>query len=949
MSPRLALFLLGPPKLELDHSPVTADRRKVLALLAYLAVNRGPYTREYLSALLWSEYDQERAFTNLRHVLWETQQAIGEGWITAGRDTLRLNPGADIWLDTARFETLIAESRIQTDVSLRISLLTDSVKLYRNHFLTGFSLKDAPSFNEWAFAESEDLRCQLAGAFISLSEDYCALGQAEKAIPYTRQLITLDPLNESAHRRLMEVYEHAGQHTAALKQYQTCEKILRKELNIDPQPETRALYRQIRKGELRSTRAIQKETTTQRHNLPFQLSTFIGREKEVEEITSLMADHRLVMLTGTGGIGKTRLSLKVGEQLVNQYANGVWFVKLASLNTPALVPQTVAKLFHIPEQAGETLTEKLIRVLRTKTILLILDNCEHLLDACAQLADALLTNCPNLRILATSRQPLGITGEAVYHVPSLELPNIQQVLEKLLEYESIQLFEERARLVQEYFSLTMENASSVARICHRLDGIPLAIELAAARVNLLSTEQIAARLDESLNLFARGSRTALPRHQTLRASIDWSWNLLSEAEQILLRRLSIFAGSWTLDAAETVCSGNGIDAYQVLDALTELEAKSLVVVKQAPGAGMRYHLLDTIRQYAQEKLQEANEVETTRNSHLAWMLTWAEEIEPEIEGPDPVAWLKQVDLELDNIRFAIGWGLDAAQAESSMRIFLALRRFMDGHNHFTESRRWLKKGISLRHQLTKRTLAYTLSKAAWFAFRQNDPETGVPYAKEGLELAETLEDQQIVAYALNCMGAIQISKGELMEAGRHLDQALLIYQNLDDKRGIARTVSNRALVLAYQSNFSSAIELLKDYLSLVENLEDLFTVAWFQLGLGSFQVLHGEFDQGAIHLKKGLSLYCQINNIYFIGNCILGLAGAANGRHQPLEAARLFGAREAIHESIGSKLDAGLQPIYTSLVAQTRAILDESVFEAAWAEGRAMTLDEAVEYALHEG
>ena len=364
---------------------------------------------------------------------------------------------------------------------------------------------------------------------------------------------------------------------------------------------------------------------------------------------------------------------------------------------------------------------------------------------------------------------------------------------------------------------------------------------------------------------------------------------------------------------------------------------------------MRYHLLDTIRQYAQEKLQEANEVETTRNSHLAWLLSWAEETEPEIEGPDPAARLKQMDLELDNIRLAIEWGLDAAQAESSMIIFLALRRFLDGHNHFTESRRWLEKGISLSHQLTKRTLAYTLSKAAWFAFRQNDPETGIPYAKEGLELAEALEDQQIVAYALNCMGAIQISKGDLIEAGRHLDQALLIYQKLDDKRGIARTVSNRALVLAYQSDFSSAIELLEDYLSLVENLEDLFTVAWFQFGLGSFQVLHGELDQGATHLKKALSLYCQINNIYFIGNCILGLAGAANGRHQPLQATRLFGAREAIHESIGSKLDAGLQPIYASLVAQTRAMLGESAFASAWEEGRAMTLDEAVEYALKQG
>jgi tetratricopeptide (TPR) repeat protein len=528
------------------------------------------------------------------------------------------------------------------------------------------------------------------------------------------------------------------------------------------------------------------------------------------------------------------------------------------------------------------------------------------------------------------------------------LPDLQQILEKLLDYESIQLFEQRARLVQENFSLTMENAPSIAQICSRLDGIPLAIELAAARVDTFSTEQIASRLNERFNLLTGGSRTALPRHQTLRASIDWSWNLLSEPEQILLQRLSVFAGGWTLDAAELVCGGNGIEPHHMLDIMTNLAAKSLIVVNQNPVRGMRYDLLETIRQYAHEKLQEANEVATTQNSHLAWVRSWAEEIEPELHGPNPLAWLKQVDTELDNIRLAIEWELNAGQAESSMRICVALSRYLDGHNHFTESRRWLETGISLRHQLTKNTLAKALSKAAWFTFRQNDPEAGIPYAKESLALAETLEDQQTIAYALNCMGVTQITNGNLTEAGRHLDQALLLYQNLDDKRGIARTVSNRAVVLAYQSNFSGAVAILKDYLDLAESLEDLFTVAWYQFGLGPFQILHCEIEQGSKHLKKGLSLYCQINNIFFIGNCMIGLAGAANARHQPLEAARFFGAREAIHESIGSKLDSGVQPIYQSLVAQTRALLDESAFASAWAEGRAMTLDEAVEYALKE-
>jgi DNA-binding SARP family transcriptional activator len=313
LSQRLALYLLGPPKLALNDAPITADRRKTLALLAYLAVNREQYAREYISALLWPDYDQDKAFTNLRHTLWETGQTIGEGWIIASRETIGLNPDANLWLDVAQFDSLITQSRSQTDISLRISLLADSVSIYRNHFLTGFSLKDAPPFNEWAFATSEELRHQLSYALSTLSDNLCSLGQAETAIPHVQRLVSLDPLNEASHRQLMKVYIHTGQYNAALKQYQTCEKILRKELGIDPQPETRELYRKIRKGEVKSSQSsAEKRTSAPQHNLPFQLSKFIGREKELGEITNLIADHRLVTLVGTGGIGKTRLSLRSG-------------------------------------------------------------------------------------------------------------------------------------------------------------------------------------------------------------------------------------------------------------------------------------------------------------------------------------------------------------------------------------------------------------------------------------------------------------------------------------------------------------------------------------------------------------------------------------------------------------------------------------------------------------
>ena len=953
LSARLALHLLGPPKLELNHAPITADRRKTLALLAYLAVNRWQHHRDHISALLWPEYDQSRAYTNLRHILWEVQQLIGEGWIAAHRDTIGLiaedhsssQPGRVVWVDVARFKSLVTQSRSQTDVSLRIPLLTDSVNLYRNHFLTGFSLKQSSIFNEWIVTESENLHHQFAGALTILSEDHCSLGEADTAIPYARRLVALDSLNETSHRLLMKVYIQAGQNGAALKQYQTCEQILRKELGVDPQPETRALYKQIRKGEIKPIQPVkQKEMGAPQHNLPYQISTFIGRERELDEVTDLLAHHRLVTLVGTGGIGKTRLSLKVGEGLLKDYANGVWLVELASLSDPALVPQTVATMFHLVEGSEESLTEKLIRVLRAKSMLLIIDNCEHLLDACAQLTHALLSSCPNLKILTTSREPLGITGEAQYHVPPLGLPDLQQILEKLLDFESVQLFEERARLVQGNFSLTMENASSVTQICHRLDGIPLAIELAAARVNQFSTEQIAAQLNESFNLLTGGSRTALPRQQTLRASIDWSWNLLSESEQTLMRRLAVFAGGWTLDAAEAVGAGDGVNESDVFELLSNLVEKSLVSVDSENG---RYRMLETILQYASEKLQKTDEVEAVNKRHCAWVLAWAEEIEPKLDGDDHVAQLPRVAIELDNVRAAVEWGLSTGEAEISIRIVIALYSFWDGYNPYQETRQWLEKGISFRQQLSKNTLAEALSQAAWFAFRQNDPEAGLPYAEEALALAEELEDKLRIGIALRRMTVLQLLRGDFAEAERYFEKACHHYQNLGNQTGLAYAISDYGLALTYQGNVARAIELFEGHLDLLVHLDDLRS-AGIQFALGGLKVLQGALEEATKLLKNSLLLFRQINNVYFIGNCLIAFAGAANGYKKPMRAARLFGAREAIHESIGANLDASFQSIYISHVAQTRSMLDASAFASAWDEGRALTLDEAVAYALDE-
>ena len=392
------------------------------------------------------------------------------------------------------------------------------------------------------------------------------------------------------------------------------------------------------------------------NNLPIQLTSFIGRESEIAEVEGLLAETRFLTLTGSGGCGKTRLGLQVAAGLVEQFPDGVWVVELASLSDPDLVPQETASVLGVREGQSGSLMDTLLNYLKSRGMLLMLDNCEHLIDACRTLADTLLRSCPNLKILAASREALGIAGERAWRVPSLSLPDPQNLetlkASTLTQYEAVRLFIDRAVAVQSSFAVTERNASALAQLCHRLDGIPLALELAAARAKVLSVEEISARLDDRFRLLTGGSRTALPRQQTLRSAIDWSYNQLSEKERVLFNRTSVYMGGWTLAAAEAICAGGEIEEYNILDLLTSLVDKSLVVTKEEEGR-TRYYLLETVRQYARDKLLESGEGVDLRNHHLEWYLDLAERSEPGLRGPDQVEWQKRLEIEHDNLRTAL--------------------------------------------------------------------------------------------------------------------------------------------------------------------------------------------------------------------------------------------------------------------------------------------------------
>jgi predicted ATPase/DNA-binding SARP family transcriptional activator len=689
---RLTLELLGPPQLRLDNTPVTTSRRAVIALLAYLAVNdihhpRQRHTREALSSLLWPNYDQSKALSNLRHILWEVTQFIGEGWILAEHETIYQNPKADLALDVAQFRSLLEQASQQPDPAFRVPLLVAAEKLYRGDFLSGFSLKDASSFNEWVMAEGETLRRDFAFALDALVDDYVALNQSQAAIPYTQRLIALDPINEGGHRKLMQLFALTNQQTAAIQQYQALERLLRKELNVDPQPETRELYKKIRRGDFKQVyvekKSAQLQTSAPKYNLPVQLTMFIGREKEHNDIGRLIAKYRLVTLIGPGGIGKTRLSLQIGQSLLNNYPNGVWFIPLESLTDEDLVPQTVASLLGIVKLPGQPILETLVNELRHQELLLILDNCEHVLDVCAQVAAALLKNCPKAKVLATSRDLLRLEGEASYHVPPLAIPQNPdtQSTDELANYESIQLFAQRAALIASSFEITKANVGTVVKICNRLDGIPLAIELAAARIDIFSPEEILNQLNYSFNLLVSNTRSLLTRHQTMRACIEWGWNLLTDAERMFLRHLSVFPGGWTLAAARA------IGVQDSLERTSALWKKSFVVVHQQAGYETRYGFHEVVRSYAQEKLVEAGEEATIRDRHLEYFLQFVRTFEPGMHSADQTAWLERLFVERDNIRAAMEW---AARTNVQAGLYLSNRlRTLWENCDLREEARWL--------------------------------------------------------------------------------------------------------------------------------------------------------------------------------------------------------------------------------------------------------------------
>ena len=758
-------------------------------------------------------------------------------------------------------------------------------------------------------------------------------------------------------------------------------------------------------GELAASPASQHRpvgpTEPFRNNLPLQLTSFIGRERELQDLKQLLPTTRLLTLTGPGGTGKTRLAVELAKEVLQTFANGACLVEFASLADPALVAQTVATAVGVRDQPGRTILDGLMDYLRGKTMLVLFDNCEHLIDACAQLADALLRRAPGLTILASSRESLSIAGETAYRVPSLPLPSSRKLtdLDSIAQNDCVHLFVDRALAAYPHFRLSDQNVQAIVQICRRLDGIPLAIELAAARTRVFPPDQIAARLDERFKLLTGGSRSALERHQTLFALIEWSHNLLSGPERALLRRLSVFAGGWSMEAMQAVC-GDGLGA-ESLETLTHLADKSLVVVEE-PGVAAegRYRLLDTIRQYARDRLLESGESESIRDRHLEFFLHFAEYAEPKLRSQAQLEWLNRLEVEHDNLRTALAWSLESGKSEHALQLAGALYYFWGLGAHISEGQRWMGEALALSEREQAGSIkparglaavdaarrAKALYGFAWFQLVAFDLKSAHTAAEESLRLWREVGDPWWTALTLEALGLILGTEGQVEAAiagleegvslGRQLEDPLPLAvclvrlgdtvkvkgtdmdaarQFLEEGVAMARIVGDRSVlseglrelgsVYYSEGKLSAAESVITEALSEARSLGSIVQVVLALGELVAVSCLKGDRARARNYCTELWALARDTGALMASWFVLLasGLAECFGG--DPGKGVQLLAACDALIRQRGVDMLSGDSPIFRVVrqaIGRAQAQLNPAAFKGEWATGQQMTMDQAL-------
>jgi non-specific serine/threonine protein kinase len=689
------------------------------------------------------------------------------------------------------------------------------------------------------------------------------------------------------------------------------------------------------------------------HNLPAHPIRLIGRDEALALVRRrlLEAERGLLTLTGAGGCGKTVLAQAVARDLIDAFPDGDWLVEFAPLSDPGLVPQAVASVLGVQEGPERPLLDGLIAYLESRVLLLVLDNCEHLVDACARLAERLLDRCPELRILATSREPLGVVGEQTWRVPSLAVPDPARLppLEDLGAVPAVRLFVERARRVEPVFALSEHNGGAIAEVCARLGGLPLALELAAARVNVVSAEALATRLEAgSLALLGGGGRGLPSRQRTLRATLDWTYGLLAEPERVLLRRLAVFAGGFDLEAAEAVGALDGAEQAVVLDVLARLLDWSLVVTDER-FAGDRYRLLEPVRQYAQEKLAASGEAVAVGRRHATHYLALAERAEPELEGPNQAAWYAHLDREHDNLRATLRFAAGQGDAQTQLRLGGALGLFWLIRGYPREGLGWLEDGLAREDALSAALRAKALSSAGTLAFGLGEEERAEEWGEACRALCRELGDARGEVWAMLVLYNAAAYRGDFAAADATLARCLALSRAIGDATHEAMHVGDMGRYARWRGDRATARRLLEEALVLTRRVGNQFSLVVILAELALLAEDEDDDERAAGPTREALGLLRTLGTRWYLPECLELAACAATVKRQYLRAAHLFGAAEAVRDATGMPPQPGDRTRIVGRAAAGRAALAEAAFPAAWAEGRRLSLERAIEEAISGG
>lgn len=1044
---RLAVYLFGAPRYELDGVPLALDHHKPTALLTYLLLTGQLHTRETLAALFWPEHGQARTF--LRNNLYIIRQALGktgQQWLYTNRDLVVFQPDSDVWADVSAFRHALlpcptANHPDQYLCPICTARLEQAVTLYQADFLTGFTLRDCPDFDEWQFFQSERLRQELAGALQKLLVEYSQRHAWDAAIQVTQRWLALDPLHEPAHRRLMQLYVYAGQPTAALRQYQECERILADGLHVSPEQETLALYQAIKARQLSVPGIVKAQTPMSPplpltapaqppHNLLAPLTPLFGREQERTQLQTMLRcwEIRLVTLTGPAGVGKTRFGSQVAADLLGLFPDGVYFISLAPIRDSNLVMTAIAQILGISASDNQSPLETLKVALRHKQMLLVLDNFEHLIAAAASVT-TLLATCVHMKMMVTSREVLQVQGEYEFPVSTLTVPPFQQEtsLTTLAQYPAVQLFVARARAVKPDFVLDNNNALAVAAICARLDGLPLALELAAARIKLFAPQALLKKLTRrsdpaALEVLSASTRNIPERHQTLRNAIAWSYDLLTSHEQKLLRQLAVFVGGFSLQAASAVCDdpsladeriARGLQihwpsaeytdvqtvssraqtpvqvAQSIFDGIASLVNKSLVQRDVQADGEPSFMLLETIREYGLDLLQAQDELLALQRSHAAYYLLLAVEAAPHLHGPDESAWIQRLTAEQHNLQAALDWAVAQRQITLAMHLSEALFSFWHRTSQRYEAIEMLRNIVTLADNLPPSFSYGRFLFSVALALEGRDGVTSaLTFYQRSLAVSRAVGDKFNIANSLNKLGGIAYARGDYatweanlreseplkLEVGGHYlyalvmgytgreltqlgrfaegralcEQALTLHRQLGDKWGLIIALLNFSQAVILQGDVDRAEVLAQEALDLAYALaaNHLITITQHKLGLVALARMN--YDRAAALLCDALQAFRLHKNYHAQVEALETFAKLALAQQQPQRALCLAGTLTRQYAATERVLPPVLQRNFDQMIASARQQLAPNASATAWATGEAMTLDEAVAYALAE-